>query len=127
MFSKGKVALLVTATLFLAVCGGKEKPVPTSLKVQTVPSDGIAYVNQAPPWNQVSFTAYLTYNDGHTDTSPITDVQWAIDPQIYWVILNGNVGTCLQPSLISAFVHATAQVNGVTIEGTGSISCLSGQ
>jgi hypothetical protein len=123
MFSRGKVALLVTATSLLGGCGGRGKPVPTSLDVQTFPSDGVAYVSQTPPWNQVSFTAYLHYDDGHIDTNPVADVQWVTDPQDYWVILNGNVGTCFQASPSRALVHATAQVNGVTLEGLGTMWC----
>ena len=123
MFSAGKVALLVTAALFFGGCGGRSKPIPTALSVQTFPSDGVAYVGQAPPWNQVSFTAYLHYDDGSIGANPVTSVQWATDPQDYWVILNGNVVTCFQASPSRALVHATAQVNGVTLEGLGTMWC----
>ena len=124
MFSTGNVALLVTAVLFFGGCGGgRGTPVPTAIQVQTFPSDGVAYVSQAPPWNQVAFTAYLQYGDGSIGADPITGVKWAVDPQEYWVILNGNVGTCLQASLSRALVHATAQVNGVTLEGVGTMWC----
>ena len=109
--------------MFFEGCGGRGKPVPTSLNVQTFPSDGVAYVSQTPPWNQVSFTAYLHYDDGRIDTNPVADVQWATDPQDYWVILNGNVGTCFQASPSRALVHAIAQVNGVTLEGLGTMWC----
>ena len=123
MFSWRKVALLMTAMLFLQGCGGSGKPAATSLHVQTFPSDGVAYVNQAPPWNQVSFTAYLHYDDGHSDPNPVADVQWAADQQDYWVILDGNVATCFQASPSRALVHATAKINGATLEGLGVMWC----
>jgi len=123
MFSTGKVALLVTAALFFGGCGGRGTPVPTALHVQTFPSDGVAYVSQAPPWNQVSFTAHLHYDDDSIGADSVAGVQWATDPQEYWVILKGNVGTCFQASLSRALVHATAQVNGVNLEGVGTMWC----
>ena len=122
MFSRRKIALLVTAAL-LAGCGGGGRPAPRALHVRTVPSDGVAYVGQAPPWNQVSFTAYLYYSDGSTGADPVSGVQWTADPQDYWVVLNGNMAVCFQASLSRALIHATATVNGATLNGVGTMWC----
>lgn len=123
MFSRRKLAFLATAALLLGNCGGGSKPVPTGLHVKTFPSDGVAYTGQSPPWNQVSFTAYLSYSDGGVDTDQITAVQWTSDPQDYWVVLNRNVATCFQASPSRALIHATATVNGVTVKGLGTMWC----
>ena len=123
MSSIPKIELLVIAAMFLGSCGGVGRPVPVSLHVKTFPSDGVAYTGQAPPWNQVSFTAYLSYSDGSTGTDPVAGVQWTADSQDYWVILNGNVASCFQASPSRALIHATAQVNGVALDGLATMWC----
>jgi hypothetical protein len=125
MFIKMKLALLLLiAAVLLAGCGGGGVPAITGLKVTTYPSDGIGYVVQTPPWNQVSFTAYYYYRDGTIGTTPVAGVQWTGDPQAYWISIQGNVATCWQPVAPRAIVTGTANANGVVLTGTAAMWCM---
>src|SRR5713101_1655325 len=71
--------LLLTVSLFLGGCGGGSMPAPTpvGIFVQSMPANQTAYAAMAPPQNQVSFAAAITYSDGSVGSTPISGVQWA--------------------------------------------------
>jgi len=103
-------------------------PTVTGITVQTQPPNGTAYSGQAPPQNQVSFTAYYTYSDASIGATPIANVQWTGDGA-NWVLLQGNVATCIQPApvVILPFfstVTATTQVNGKVFTGNSGLYCV---
>jgi hypothetical protein len=113
----------------LAGCGGGKMPNPTAIGilVQATPSNQTAYSGQAPPQNQVSFTAVAEYSDGSLGSNPLSGVQWSNGDS--WVSLQGNVATCTQPApvVILPFfsaVSATAQVNGKTYTGNSGLCCF---
>jgi hypothetical protein len=124
MSLNSKLALLLIVSLLLPDCGGGGSPTVSGLKVATFPSNATGYVNETPPWNQVSFTAYYVYSDNSVGTTPVAGVQWTSDPQAYWVWLQGNVATCAAASPSRAIVTGTANWNGAAVIGTSGMWCM---
>ena len=122
--------LLLTVSLFLGGCGGGSMPAPTpvGIFVQSTPANQTAYAAMAPPQNQVSFAAFITYSDGSVGSTPISGVQWANSD--LWVSLSRNVATCTQPApvlilgTVFSTVTATAQVSGKTYSDSSGLYCL---
>ena len=103
-------------------------PAPTVTGIVVQPSVAQVYSSDAPPKNQVSFAAYITYSDASQSPSPISNVKWTYD-SASWVSLNGNVATCLQPAPVVLFpfvstITATASVNGTTYTVNAGLTCL---
>jgi len=122
--------LLLTVSLFLAGCGGGSMPAPTpvGIFVQSTPANQTAYAGLAPPQNQVSFAAFITYSDGSVGSIPISGAQWVNGDS--WVSLSRNVATCTQPApvlilgTVFSKVTATAQVSGNTFTDSSGLYCL---
>src|SRR5258708_20681364 len=94
----------------------------------TQPSDGPAYSGLVSPKNQVVFTAYYTYSDSSAGSTPIANVQWTGDGS-YWVALQGNTATCVQPApvvVLPAFstVTASVQASGTVFKANSGLYCL---
>ncbi len=130
MFLNKGFGFLLAGLLFLAGCGGGSMPAPTvtGIVAQSQPSDGNAYSGMAPPKNQVSFSAFITYSDGSLSHSPLNGVQWSDGDN--WVSLSGNVATCTQPAPVLILgplfspVTATVQVNGKSYTASSGLYCL---
>ena len=123
----GLVPILATAALTVG-CGGGHIPPPTVTGIAVQPSVASVYSSDAPPKNQVSFAAYITYSDASQSPNPISNVKWTYD-SASWVSLNGNVATCLQPAPVIIFpfgstITATAPVNGTTYTVNAGLVCL---
>jgi hypothetical protein len=122
--------LLLTVSLFLGGCGGGSMPAPTpvGIFVQSTPANQTAYAGLAPPQNQVSFAAFITYSDGSVGSTPIGGLQWADSDS--WVSLSRNVATCTQPAPVLILgpvlstVTATAQVSGEPYPASSGLYCL---
>jgi hypothetical protein len=125
-----KSLLVCLALMSLAACGGGSMPpkVANGIFLQSTPANQIAYAAQAPPQNQVSFTAVISYSDGSIGSAPITGAQWSDTDS--WVSMQGNVATCLQPAPVLILgnvlstVTATAQVNGNSYTASSGLYCL---
>jgi hypothetical protein len=122
-------SLAISASLFLAGCGGGHMSAPTvtGIVVKATPTNQTAYSTLPSPQNQVSFAAYISYSDDSLSSSALSSVLWS-DSDHSWVFMNGNIATCTQPSPLPGLqlstVTATAQVNGSTYTGTSGLYCL---
>ena len=103
-------------------------PAPTVTGIAVQPSIASVYSSDAPPKNQVTFAAYISYSDGTQSTNPLSNVTWTYDGAS-WVSLKGNTATCLQPAPVVLFpfvstISATAQVSGTPYTVNAALTCL---
>ena len=121
------LSVLTTAALTFG-CGGGHMTAPTVTGIAVQPSTPSVYSSDAPPKNQVTFAAYISYSDGSQSTNPLSNVTWTCDGAS-WVSLKRNTATCLQPApvILLPFVStitATAQVSGTLYTVNAALTCL---
>lgn len=121
--------LIVGMSLPLVECGGGSIPSPTVTGIFIKPSDPTAYSQAAPPQNQVSFSAYIDYNDGTLSPNPISNLKWTYDFAA-WIPLTGNVATCTQPAPLSDPIFQApvpSEITATALVGGKSYTCKHAQ